>query len=1357
MTKTISKIIFLVTAFMLNNSCGGGGGSISTVTTTDAFDDAALDFNPKIDVLWVVDPSRSMKTQISNVQNNIQEFVGEFITKGYDFQMGVITTAAWSHLAYEADNNLTFLDGGSGAPLFARLHRGDCTNFPPPVEQPAILTPGTASDIGTFVNRFRVNFDVYGIALDTSGCGLDFFSDYAQVPGNIFDNRSYNAGARSDLSVFVSDERPLQSIETFLELDKTANPRFAREGAFLAVIIVSDELDGSRDSLSPSLTFAPSQPGSPVPGNHTAQQYVDYIRDEIKDGDANKFGIYTFANLNLDGLNIAAQAAGTENTFDIDGDRNAYIQNLNKIRGEILTNATTYPLLREPIVSTITIQINKVNGVVVTVPRSTGPNVPGWTYEPNNGEHGSIAFIGTEFIPGNGDGIIVDYTPRFLSSGQISAPFLRLSNNRIRENTANGTPLGSVTLANRTLEPTDVVDFQMTSTPMGAFSINATTGEITVANSSLLDTEDLSNHQLIVTMTVTEEDSTVSTYPRTFIINISDAPDVTPVANDFQIDVSESTAQPNGGITITGNASFFVSGVDGSEIHNYTLTTPASPADKGTLTLNNNGTFTFTANTANLGLSIGNPFVLTFGYTVTGTNTLIGSSDPVTNPEASSGEVTLVVTPNNSAPRYLAGENPINGGDTVTPDNSDIQFGQIPLEVSDVTVSGSTQGTIANLIGAGSAGYRTAANEDGFHEVSIAFPDDKLYEVSCVRIYRDNSSLENAIYQIRTAAGVPITREVFPVGATGNSNRPIPANAQGACANLSTNYFTIYTDRDYIGGSLRLIRPFGSKNRAGHEELRLNKIEVYGTEARTTNIDLLEHFRDLDLAMVGGEQVNGTIAGNGEALTFYVTDAFGEGPAPGWANISPVVNDVPGSQLQLLPSSSVDDVLGILAVDKEGLEAFTTIRVVGSGGGSVANAPPISLLKLDDTKRGGLSMRRWGGANRFNGVDRNHQCLPVASGDDNKIVHIEIDNFIERPFSESSNYFDITDLTANPEQAIHNGDARGGEVENGWCSIPVHEDNKYPTASATFCNLRDFNSSTNIGKVVPCLNDDRSYGEVYSGYFVPAISGVYKFRTRIVDNTVLLRIAPTEYAEDTTRIFIANWQDAQLEQSLQSLINDPNQNLGSTEARNSEFAGSGTGTSLTNYRAIPYDTNIFFDLNNIPSANDYNGNYTKGYMYMTQGNVYAFEMRFGEGGGGVDFEFQFDRRDLDGSAWDGWKPMDASVVVPDRGGANRAHAPFTISIGGGNVVNFPAQELFYDAELDLLEFTARLVNADGTTFGTGSINDINLNIGLLSGTLGGTLNSTYLTLPEEDRPRIVFRATERNSGNFAESLPIKLQ
>lgn len=1339
MSKSFYRLIFFATVIILNNSCGGGGGSISTLATTEAFDETELDFSPEMDILWVVDPSRSMKTEIETVQNNIQEFIGDFITKGYDYRMGIITTAAWSHEAFLDGLDTDLLDGGSGEPLFARLHRGDCTNFAGVGSQDAVLSPSTASDIGNFINKFKINFDVYGIALDTSGCGLDFFSNYAGVPGNIFN--SYTPGDRSELAVYVGDERPLQSIKAFLEADTT----FLRPNAYLAVIIISDELDASRDSLVPSLTFTPNVQGQPaVPGNHTAEQYRSFIRG-LKGGNDNKFGIFSIVNLDLEGINIAAEAAGSENTFDINAERSVYLENLNKIRGEILESATTYTLNREPIESTIRIQVIGINGITIDVPKSTGPNVEGWAYDPNNGEFGSIVFIGTQYTPAQGDGIIVDYTPRFLSGGTINDPYLLLSNNRILENSPNGTVVGTVSQINRTIAPTDIVNYTMTSLPTGFFSIDSTTGVITANNintppNNVLNAEAASKHQLTVKLEVTKEDTTTYELNRVFTVSVLDVPDTEPVAGNFGIEVSESTSLPNGQIIINGNVTYYVSGIDASEIHTYSVV--GGPITG--LTFNSNGSFTYTANRAALNLSIGNDFELPFQYMVTGTNVVAGSPAPNPLPaeDTDTGTVTLTITAANNIPTYLSVTSPINNNQPITPNNEGISFGQIPLVVGDVEISGSYTGDVAAFIGAGNANINSGANGENYHEVMITFPDDKLYEVSCVRLYRDgSSSLGNVIYQIQTSGvnSIPITREVFPVSLSGNSNRAKPVTAQGACDSLSSSYFTIYTDRDYIGGKLRLIRPFGARNPQGDSSIRLDRIQVFGTEARFTEIDLMDHFEDLDI--IGG------VNGDGDTLTFYVTDAFGEGPAPGWASIGGPNN----THLRLLPSASVNDVLGILAVDESGAEAFTTVRVVGSGGGSVSNAPPISLLKLDDTKRGGLSMRRWGGT----GTTPAQGCT-IPNGRDNNIVHIEIDNFIQQPFPATGSYYDILNTASNPEQAAHNGDIRSGESENGWCSAPVHEDTKYPTGSTSFCGNSNFNAAANIGKVIPCINGARSYGEVYSGFFVPATTGVYKFRTRAVDNTVLLKIAPTEYAEDNTEIFIANWADDNLEQALRSLINYPTDDLGSTAARNSEFAGSGSGTSLTNYRAIPYDTNIFYDLNGIPSTSNYNNNYSKGYMYMTQGNIYAFEMRFGEGGGSVVFDFEFDRKDLNGSTWDGWRTMDASVVVPNRG-VTTSHTPFLLPVGALNAVNFETKDLFYDAELDLLEYSARLVNADGTVYGTGSIGQIGLSIGLLSGILEGNLNGTYTSLAEHLKPRIVFRATERFGGSLAESLPVKFE
>lgn len=48
--------------------------------------------NEKVDVLWVVDNSPSMKPIIANVRNNFSVFVDEFVDLGLDYHMAVITT-----------------------------------------------------------------------------------------------------------------------------------------------------------------------------------------------------------------------------------------------------------------------------------------------------------------------------------------------------------------------------------------------------------------------------------------------------------------------------------------------------------------------------------------------------------------------------------------------------------------------------------------------------------------------------------------------------------------------------------------------------------------------------------------------------------------------------------------------------------------------------------------------------------------------------------------------------------------------------------------------------------------------------------------------------------------------------------------------------------------------------------------------------------------------------------------------------------------------------------------------------------------------------------------------------------------
>ena len=72
---------------------------ISTVPASGSGEEGAYyeegfiqDYNPIVDVLWVVDNSGSMSGSLDSVQANFESFINEFTLLGLDYHMTVITT-----------------------------------------------------------------------------------------------------------------------------------------------------------------------------------------------------------------------------------------------------------------------------------------------------------------------------------------------------------------------------------------------------------------------------------------------------------------------------------------------------------------------------------------------------------------------------------------------------------------------------------------------------------------------------------------------------------------------------------------------------------------------------------------------------------------------------------------------------------------------------------------------------------------------------------------------------------------------------------------------------------------------------------------------------------------------------------------------------------------------------------------------------------------------------------------------------------------------------------------------------------------------------------------------------------------
>ena len=144
---------------------------------------------------------------------------------------------------------------------------------------------------------------------------------------------------------------------------------------------------------------------------------------------------------------------------------------------------------------------------------------------------------------------------------------LALSANTVAENAANGTVIGAVTGTDP--DAGDTKSYSFTDSAGGRFAINSSTGQITVANSSLLNYESATTHSVTVRVT----DSGGLTYDEAFTINVTNANEA-PTGADTAVTISEDTSH-----TLTA-ANFGFSDVDAgdtlSAVRIDTLPTPGT-------------------------------------------------------------------------------------------------------------------------------------------------------------------------------------------------------------------------------------------------------------------------------------------------------------------------------------------------------------------------------------------------------------------------------------------------------------------------------------------------------------------------------------------------------------------------------------------------------------------------------------------------------------------------------------------------------------------------------------------------------------------------------------------------------------
>jgi hypothetical protein len=345
---------FIVASTLLTLAAFGTGcsqsASFSLLPSESNFQQAGLTKN-KIDILWVVDNSGSMDSSQQNLAANIQSFMTQFNARGYDYQMAVTTTDAYKEYFGAGQAQSKFRDGTDQT-----SHTG------------VFIVDRNTPDL---VNTLTTNA-MQGI---------------------------YGSG----------DERAFQSFKA--ALNNPMNAGFPRAGAFLAIIVLSDEDDFSTDNSSATTDYN-------NPALHTIDSYVSYLdglTGATADTRVQKYSVNAIsimdqqclATLNAQtagrkiGVRMQQLATATNGLVgDLCGDFGATLATMSAY---ILNAVTEFFLDREPDVATLRVY---VEGHLA--PAIADPSGDGYMY---HADRNSISFHGT-WVPGASDSVTVKFEPK---------------------------------------------------------------------------------------------------------------------------------------------------------------------------------------------------------------------------------------------------------------------------------------------------------------------------------------------------------------------------------------------------------------------------------------------------------------------------------------------------------------------------------------------------------------------------------------------------------------------------------------------------------------------------------------------------------------------------------------------------------------------------------------------------------------------------------------------------------------------------------------------------------------------------------------------------------------------------------
>ncbi|MBX3039341.1 MAG: hypothetical protein KF789_01375 [Bdellovibrionaceae bacterium] len=338
-----ATITTFATAVLLAG-CSKPADSFSLLSDEASFKQDVAYVQRKVDILWVIDNSGSMDISQQKLASNFQSFINRFEQLGYDFQMGVVTTFAYQDYYYGTKDRSRLKDRGR--------------------DTKGTDTCNDDTDRYTGVRIMNKN---------TPNLNQVFMSNIMQgICGG-------------------GDERGLSSIE--MALSNPDNQSLLRPGAFLSIIVVSDEHDTSYEDWQNGISSYAAWDGFPSwnkPTLFPISRFVNFLNTKTNSvtGGIRNWSVSTIAVLDsacktqLDNADTSGfkRTYGTRYADMADasqGTKGSLCDNfgdtLSTISDQVVNLASVFKLNREPIESTITV---RVNGVAIPKDATNG-----WTYD----------------------------------------------------------------------------------------------------------------------------------------------------------------------------------------------------------------------------------------------------------------------------------------------------------------------------------------------------------------------------------------------------------------------------------------------------------------------------------------------------------------------------------------------------------------------------------------------------------------------------------------------------------------------------------------------------------------------------------------------------------------------------------------------------------------------------------------------------------------------------------------------------------------------------------------------------------------------------------------------------------------